>query len=70
MAGGDGNATIRLGWEMTGDWFAWSGVNDPAALRRRVPPGGHRDAAVAGQHFTFDFNIAMGHANPAPDVPR
>ncbi|MDX6222043.1 MAG: hypothetical protein QOD91_1097, partial [Frankiales bacterium] len=26
VAGGDGNATIRLGWEMTGDWFAWSGI--------------------------------------------
>jgi hypothetical protein len=69
VAGGDGNATIRLGWEMTGEWFAWSGVKDPAAYVGAFRQAVTAMRSVAGQHFTFDWNIAMGQANPAPMYP-
>jgi methionine-rich copper-binding protein CopC len=69
IAGGDGNATIRLGWEMTGDWFAWSGVKDPAAFAGAFRQAVTAMRAVPGAHFTFDFNIAMGYVDPTPMYP-
>ena len=69
VAGGDGYATIRLAWEFNGDWFAWSGIKDPAAF-----VGAWRQAVTAmrgvpGQHFTFDWNIALGYPNAAAMYP-
>ena len=29
---GFADATIRLGWEFNGNWFAWAASNDPAAF--------------------------------------
>jgi hypothetical protein len=69
IAGGDGSATIRLGWEMTGDWYTWSGVKDPAAFAGAWRQAVTAMRGVSGAHFTFDFNIAMGSANPAPMYP-
>ena len=69
IAGGDGAATIRLGWEMTGDWYTWSGVKDPAAFAGAWRQAVTAMRSVPGAHFTFDFNIAMGSANPAPMYP-
>ncbi|MDX6243551.1 MAG: hypothetical protein QOE76_1274 [Frankiales bacterium] len=69
VAGGDGNATIRLGWEMTGEWFAWSGVKDPAAFAGAFRQAVTAMRSVSGQHFTFDWNVAMGQANPEPMYP-
>ncbi|MDX6228878.1 MAG: hypothetical protein QOI76_2268 [Frankiales bacterium] len=69
VAGGDANATIRLGWEMTGEWFAWSGVKDPAAYVGAFRQAVSAMRSVSGQHFTFDWNIAMGQADPAPMYP-
>jgi hypothetical protein len=69
VAGGDGNATIRLGWEMSGDWFAWSGVKDPAAYAGAFRQAVTAMRAVSGQHFTFDWNVAMNMYNPAPMYP-
>ncbi len=69
IAGGDGNATIRLGWEMTGDWFAWNGVSNPAAFAGAFRHAVTAMRGVAGAHFTYDFNFAMHAANPAPMYP-
>ena len=69
VAGGDGNATIRLGWEMTGDWFAWNGVKDPAAFAGAFRQAVTAMRGVPGQHFTFDFNVAMNMYDPAPMYP-
>ena len=69
VAGGDGNATIRLGWEMTGDWFAWSGIKDPAAYAGAFRQAVTAMRGVPGQHFTFDWNVAMGQADPEPMYP-
>ncbi|MDX6203689.1 MAG: hypothetical protein QOJ83_3189 [Frankiales bacterium] len=69
VAGGDGAATIRLAWEMTGDWYTWSGVKDPVAFAGAWRQAVTAMRSVAGAHFTFDFNIAMGAANPVPMYP-
>lgn len=64
VAYGYGDATIRLGWEMNGNWFAWSAQSDPAAYvaywRRIV------DAmrAVSGSAFRFDWNPIAGGSFP------
>ena len=69
VAGGDANATIRLGWEMTGDWFAWNGIKNPTAWA-----SGYRHAvtamrSVAGAHFTFDWDPALLMADPTQMWP-
>ena len=69
VAGGDGDATIRLGWEMTGDWYTWSGVKDPAAYAGAFRQAVTAMRAVSGAHFTFDWNVAMGFADPEPMYP-
>ncbi len=69
VAGGDGYSTIRLGWEMTGDWYTWSGVKNPTAFAGAWRQVVNSMRSVSGAHFTFDFNIAMGAANPTPMYP-
>jgi len=69
VSGGDGYSTIRLGWEGNGNWYPWYGGNDPAAFA-----GAYRQAVTAmrsvpGAHFTFDFNISLGAANPTAMYP-
>jgi Glycosyl hydrolase family 26 len=69
VQGGQAAATIRIGWEMTGDWFAWTGAKDPADW-----VGAYRSAvtamrSVAGQQFTFDWNVSLGFADPVPLYP-
>ena len=69
VQGGQQKATLRIGWEMTGDWFPWNGQKDPAtwvlAYRKAV------DAmrSVPGQQFTFDWNVQLGFADPEPLYP-
>ena len=70
VAGGDAYATIRLGWEMTGDWFAWSGVKDPAAFA-----GAFRHAVTAmraclGPALHVRLQLRDEPERPDADVPR
>ncbi|MDX6208664.1 MAG: hypothetical protein QOE24_1055 [Frankiales bacterium] len=69
VAGGDGSSTIRLGWEMTGDWYTWAGSKDPAAFAEAWRQVVSTMRSVPGAHFTFDFNIAMGSHDPTPMYP-
>jgi hypothetical protein len=69
IAGGDGSSTIRLGWEMTGDWYPWSGAKDPAAFIGAWRQIVNTMRSVPGAHFTFDFNTAMFNSNPATIYP-
>jgi hypothetical protein len=69
VVGGQASATLRLGWEMNGTWFAWNGVNDPLAW-----VGAYRHAVTAmrsvpGQHFAFDWTVALGATDPVPLYP-
>lgn len=67
------NATIRIGWEMNGRWYAWSAVKDPqtwvdyyrraVTIMRQTP----------GQNFTFTWNPTLGegtrHFDPSSAYP-
>jgi hypothetical protein len=69
IAGGDGSSTIRLGWEMTGDWYPWSGAKNPTAFVGAWRQIVNTMRAQSGAHFTFDFNIAMFNSDPSVLYP-
>jgi hypothetical protein len=69
VAGGQAQATLRLGWEMNGTWFAWNGTGDPLAW-----VGAYRHAVTAmrsvpGERFSFDWSVALGANDPVPLYP-
>ena len=70
VAGGDGNATIRLGWEMTGDWFAWSGINDPASFAGAFRQAVTAMRAVSGRALHLRLQHRDARRRPDADVPR
>jgi hypothetical protein len=72
---GYSSASLRVGWEMNGDWYKWSAVKDPTAWKAyfRNIVGALR--SVPGQHFTIDWTINLGdsampaeNAYPGDDV--
>jgi hypothetical protein len=67
--GGQANATIRLGWEMTGNWFAWSGIAHQDQWVGAFQKAVTAMRAVPGQEFTFDWTVALGNADPEPMYP-
>ncbi|MDX6208461.1 MAG: hypothetical protein QOE24_852 [Frankiales bacterium] len=67
--GGQSNATVRLGWEMTGDWFAWSGAQHPDQWVGAYQKAVTAMRSVPGADFTFDWTVALGFANPEPMYP-
>ena len=69
IAGGEGSSTIRLGWEMTGNWYPWSGAKNPSAFVGAWRQIVNTMRAQAGAHFTFDFNIAMFNSDPSVLYP-
>ena len=54
---------------MTGDWYTWSGVKDPAAYVGTWRHAINAMRSVPGAHFTFDWNVSIGFANPEPMYP-
>jgi hypothetical protein len=70
VANGQGNADIRLGWEMNGSWYTWRGDKDPAsyvAYWRQIVTAMR---AVPGAQFTFNWSPANNAPKPAePDYP-
>ena len=69
VQGGQAQATLRLGWEMNGTWFAWNGTGDPLAW-----VGAYRHAVTAlrsvpGEQFSFDWSTAVGATDPARLYP-
>lgn len=69
VSGGEANATIRLGWEMTGTWFAWSGVANPGQWVGAYQKAVTAMRSVPGANFTFDWTEAFGFADPEPMYP-
>lgn len=62
VAGGQGGAVIRLGWEFNGNWFPWE-VTDTAQARSFVAYWRHIvDAmrSVPGSSFRFEWNPMIG----------
>ncbi len=66
---GYGNATIRLGWEFNGGWYAWAAKQDPTnwiLYWRRIVTVMR---SVSGTSFRFDWCSAQGYQQiPASDV--
>jgi hypothetical protein len=60
VAGGQGSAIIRLGWEFNGGWFPWaangSAANFVAYWRNIVTAM----RSVSGQDFSFEWNPTTG----------
>ncbi|MDX6691663.1 MAG: hypothetical protein QOG15_3120 [Solirubrobacteraceae bacterium] len=61
VAGGQGSATLRLGWEFNGDWYKWSikggqGATYAAYWRQIVTTM----RSVPGAHFKFDWCANSG----------
>ncbi len=67
--GGDGSSTIRLGWEMTGDWYPWYGGANPSAFISAWRQIVTSMRSVSGAHFTFDFNVALHNFDPSKLYP-
>lgn len=67
VAGGDGAATLRVGWEFNGDWFPWTiaapnGAADYAAYWRQIVT---TMRSVAGASFKYDWSPNNGSAKVA-----
>ena len=68
VASGMGNAVIRLGHEMNGNWYHDSLGNDPAQYRDWAEYWARIVRAmrsVKGAHFLFDWNVNAGYR----DIP-
>jgi hypothetical protein len=64
VANGYGSSTIRLGWENTGNWYAWSATRNPRAYAAYWRQIVRTMRSVPGAHFTFDFNISDQGIDP------
>jgi Glycosyl hydrolase family 26 len=58
---GQGNAVLRLGWELNGAWTPWSAQRNPAAFAAYWRQIVTTMRAVPGAHFEFDWCVAIGH---------
>jgi hypothetical protein len=68
VAAGMGNAVIRLGHEMNGNWYHDSLGSNPAQYRDWATYWGrivYAMRAVKGAHFLFDWNVNAGYRNIA-----
>ena len=63
VSAGEGDAIIRLGWEMNGSWYAWRVLNatDAANYRSYWIQIVTAMRSVAGASFKFDFCPANGY---------
>lgn len=60
VAEGYAGASLRVGWEMNGDWFRWSAVRDPAAWKTAYRRIVRVMRGVPGAAFRFDWNVNLG----------
>lgn len=56
VAHDESNAILRLGWELSGNWFPWSAQSDPTAFAAYWRQIVDTMRAVPGQDFQFDWN--------------
>ena len=66
VAHGQGDVTIRLGWEFNGDWYRWNAARRPRAFVtywRRIVRTMRR---VRGADFRFDWCTNLGRGTIAP----
>ena len=68
VAGGNGDAYLRIGWEFNGDWYPWAAAKDPEAFKvyfKRIATIFRR---TPGSHFKIVWNPAQGKQQIAPDT--
>lgn len=69
---GMSHAILRLGWELSGDWFSWSALRDPEAYAKYWRQAVTAMRSVPGTHFAFDWNgggVGPPGWNPAAAYP-
>jgi hypothetical protein len=70
VANQQGNADLRLGWEMNGGWYPWAGFNDPSSYVGYWRQIVTAMRAVPGAAFTFNWSPSNLAAHlPDPDYP-
>lgn len=65
---GQGNAVIRLGWEMNGDWFAWSAKGNEAAFVTYWKRIVKQMRSVKGAKFKFEWSPVFGPTAADPET--
>lgn len=68
VAGGEGDAVLRLGWEFNGDWFRWKASSDPAAFAAYWRQVVQTMRVVPGANFKFDWCPVLGTGAVAPPL--
>jgi hypothetical protein len=67
IANGYSHATLRIGWEMNGNWFKWSATKDPTHWKQYWIQIIKTLRKVPGQHFTYEWAVGLGkHSNFDP----
>ena len=69
---GYANATLRIGWEMNGNWFKWSATKDPTHWKQYWIQIVKTLRKVPNSHFTFEWSVGLGKHNnfdPAQGLP-
>ncbi len=61
VAGGQGSAIIRLGWEFNGGWFPWAANGKAAAFVAYWQQIVDAMRSVPGQSFQFEWNPTRGN---------
>jgi len=56
-----GNATLRIGWELNGTWFAWSAKSNPADYANYWRHIVDAMRSVPGQNFRFVWSVSNGY---------
>ena len=65
---GQGNAVIRLGWEMNGDWFAWSAKGQEAQFIEYWQRAVKTMRKVKGAKFKFEWSPVFGPTSIDPET--
>jgi hypothetical protein len=68
VARGMSSTVIRLGWEMNGGWFPWSGVGDPAAYTAMFRHVVGVMRAVPGARFGFEWTPNGGRSQVSSEA--
>jgi hypothetical protein len=73
VADGEGDAAIRLGWEMNAPWYDWSGSrcpsSDPQCFAKAWRTVVKAMRSVPGQHFRFVWCVYDTGTDPSADWP-
>lgn len=67
VAAGHGNAYLRIGWEMNGDWYLWAAAPNPTAYKAAFTHAANAMKAVPGAKFQIVWNPSAGGGTVAAD---